>query len=83
MQLILDINEGYEAQFIGVLQSLDRKFFKKVEIDKNSAFMQDKAYLEEALKSIDDGTAKMISEDEFRTSTDSVLAIAMLSSQVT
>ena len=41
MQLILDINEGYEDQFIGVLQSLDRKFFKKVEIDKNSTFIQD------------------------------------------
>ncbi len=65
MQLILDINEGYEAQFIGVLQSLDRKFFKKVEIDKNSTFMQDKAYLEEALRSIDDGTAKMMSIEEF------------------
>lgn len=65
MQLILDINEGYEAQFIGVVQSLDCKFFKKVEIDKNSTFMQDKAYLEEALRSIDDGTAKMMSIEEF------------------
>ena len=77
MQIILDINEGYEAQFIGVLQSLERKFFKKVEkveIDASSQFMQDKAYLEDALKSIDNGTAKMLSEDEFWASTDSVLA---------
>jgi len=74
MQIILDINEGYEAQFIGVLQSLERKFFKKVEIDASSQFMQDKAYLEDALKSIDNGTAKMLGEDEFWASTDSVLA---------
>ncbi len=74
MQLILDINEGYEAQFIGVLQSLDRKFFKKVEIDKNSAFMQDKEYLEEALKSMDDGTAKMLSIEEFDADMDRVLS---------
>ena len=51
-----------------------RLVFKKVEIDANSAFMRDKAHLEEALRSIDDGTAKMISEDEFWASTDSVLA---------
>lgn len=74
MQVILDINESYEAQFIGILQSLDRKFFKKVEIEANSAFMRDRAHLEEALASIDNGTEKMMSEDEFWASTDSVLA---------
>ena len=73
MQVVLDINESYEAQFMGVLQSLDRRFFKKVEIDSNSQFMQDKNYLAKELQSIENGTAKMVSEDDFWASTDRVL----------
>lgn len=73
MQVVLDINESYEAQFMGVLQSLDRRFFKKVEIDSNSQFMQDKNYLAKELQSMENGTAKMVSEDDFWASTDRVL----------
>ena len=73
MQVVLDINESYEAQFMGVLQSLDRRFFKKVEIDSNSQFMQDKNYLAKELQSMENGTAKMVSEDDFGASTDRVL----------
>ena len=73
MQVVLDINESYEAQFIGVLQSLDRRFFKKVEIDSNSQFMQNKASLEKELQSIESGAAKMLSEEDFWASTDRAL----------
>lgn len=73
MQVVLDINESYEAQFMGVLQSLDRRFFKKVEIDSNSQFMQNKNYLVKELQSMENGTAKMVSEDDFWASTDRVL----------
>lgn len=73
MQVVLDINESYEAQFMGVLQSLDRRFFKKVEIDSNSQFMQDKNYLAKELQSMENGTAKMVSEDDFWALTDRVL----------
>ena len=73
MQVVLDINESYEAQFMGVLQSLDRRFFKKVEIDSNSQFMENKNYLAKELQSMENGTAKMVSEDDFWASTDRVL----------
>jgi len=74
MQVVLDIKESYEAQFIGVLQSLDSRFFNKVEIDKDSLFMKNKAYLHKALESIDNGTAKMISLEEFEEKMDKVLS---------
>ncbi len=73
MQVVLDINENYEAQFIGVLQSLDKKIFKNVKIEAESQFMQDKSYLQEALKNIDDGTVQMLSIEEFDANMDKVL----------
>lgn len=74
MQVVLDIKESYEAQFIGVLQSLDGRFFNKVEIDKNSLFMKNRAHLHEVLESIDSGTATMISLEEFEENMDKALS---------
>ena len=37
MHISLDINSNYEAQFISILQSLDKRFFNKIEINSGKA----------------------------------------------
>lgn len=74
MQIVLDVNDSYEAQFMTILQSLDKRFFSRVQVDKNSQFAEYKTFLENELREIDGGKAKMLSIDEFDTIMDSVLA---------
>lgn len=73
MQVHLEVDDNYAAQFVGVLQSLDSRFFKKVEIGSDSQFAKDKSDLQQTLKKIDEGKANMISLDEFDANMDKVL----------
>lgn len=73
MQVVIDVKEGYAAQFLSVLQSLDSRFFNHVTIEKNSQFMHDKAYLEKELEELKSGQATMISLDEFDAQMNNVL----------
>jgi hypothetical protein len=72
MQIVLDVKPNYYEQIMGVLQSLDSRFFNKIETDEQSLYAQNKRYLE---KEIDSGKAKMISEEEFWVSTDKTLSV--------
>lgn len=74
MQIVLDIKESYEAQFMSILQSLDGRFFNKVSVDKNSQFSKDKSYLQNELKELDNCSATMVSLEEFEVQMDTVLA---------
>jgi hypothetical protein len=73
MQVVIDVKEGYAAQFLTILQSLDSRFFNQVKIEKNSHFMQDKAYLEKELEELNKGKSVMISLDEFDVQMNNVL----------
>ena len=61
MQVVIDVKEGYAAQFLSILQSLDGRFFNQVKIEKDSQFMHDKAYLETELEELKSGHATMVS----------------------
>jgi hypothetical protein len=75
MQIVLDVKPNYYEQIMGVLQSLDSRFFNKIETDEQSLYVQNKCYLEKELNEIDSGKAKMISEEEFWVSTDKTLSV--------
>ena len=74
MQILLDVKPSYYQQIMGVLQSLDPRFFNKIETDNTSFYSQNKEYLEKELLEIDSGKAAMISEEVFWASTDDVIA---------
>jgi len=73
MQVVIDVKEGYSAQFLSILQSLDSRFFNQVKIEKNSQFMHDKAYLEKELEELKSGNATMVSLEEFEAHINNVL----------
>jgi len=73
MQVVIDVKEGYAAQFLSILQSLDSRFFNQVKIEKNSQFMHDKAYLEKELEELKSGNATMVSLEEFEAHINNVL----------
>jgi len=73
MQIVLDVKPSYYEQIMGVLQSLDPRFFNKIETDEQSLYIQNKRYLEQELRELDNGKANMISEEEFWASTDEAL----------
>lgn len=73
MQVVIDVKEGYAAQFLSILQSLDSRFFNHVKIEKNSQFMHDKAYLEKELEELKSGNATMVSLEEFEAHINNVL----------
>lgn len=73
MQVVIDVKEGYAAQFLSILQSLDSRFFNQVKIEKNSQFMHDKAYLEKELEELKSGHATMVSLEEFEAHINNVL----------
>ncbi len=74
MQIVLDVKPNYYEQIMGVLQSLDPRFFNKIETDDTSVYSQNKKYLMQELSEIDSGKAVMISEEEFWASTDNVIS---------
>lgn len=65
MNVVLDIKPNFEAQVIGVLQSLNQSFFNSIKVEGDSEFLKNKQYLHETLSKIDNGTAIMLSEEEF------------------
>ena len=73
MQVVIDVKEGYAAQFLSILQSLDGRFFNQVKIEKDSQFMHDKAYLETELEELKSGHATMVSLEEFEAHINNVL----------
>jgi len=73
MQVVIDVKEGYAAQFLSILQSLDGRFFNQVKIEKDSQFMHDKAYLETELEELKSGHATMVSLEEFEAHMNTVL----------
>ncbi|DAB35888.1 MAG TPA: hypothetical protein CFH80_07770 [Sulfurospirillum cavolei] len=73
MQVVIDVKEGYAAQFLSILQSLDGRFFNQVKIEKDSQFMHDKAYLETELEELKSGHATMVSLEEFEAHMSTVL----------
>lgn len=73
MQILLDVKPNYYEQIMGVLQSLDPRFFNKIETDESSLYVQNKHYLERELNELESGKATMISEKEFWASTDETL----------
>ncbi|MDY0263548.1 MAG: hypothetical protein RBR12_00025 [Sulfurospirillum cavolei] len=73
MQVVIDVKEGYAAQFLSILQSLDGRFFNQVKIEKDSQFMHDKAYLETELEELKSGHAAMVSLEEFEAHMNTVL----------
>lgn len=73
MQILLDVKPSYYQQIMGVIQSLDPRFFNKIETDETSLYVHNKQYLEQELRDIDSGKATMISEEEFWVSTDETL----------
>jgi len=73
MQIVLDVKPSYYEQIMGVLQSLDPRFFNKIETDEQSLYIQNKRYLEQELRELDNGKANMISEEEFWASIDEAL----------
>ncbi|MGZ8547794.1 MAG: hypothetical protein ACXW33_04175 [Sulfuricurvum sp.] len=74
MQIILDVKPSYYEQIMGVLQSLDPRFFNKIETDESSIYSQNKRYLMQELNEMDSEKAVMISEEDFWVSTDEVLS---------
>lgn len=74
MQIVLDVKPNYYEQIMGVLQSLDPRFFNKIETDETSVYSQNKKYLMQELHEMDSKKATMISEEDFWTSTDEVLS---------
>lgn len=74
MQIVLDVKPSYYQQIMGVLQSLDPRFFNKIETDNTSLYSQNQTYLAQELGEIESANAKMISEEEFWASTDEVLS---------
>lgn len=74
MQIVLDVKPNYYEQIMGVLQSLDPRFFNKIETDDTSVYSQNKKYLMQELNEIESGKAVMISEEEFWASTDNVIS---------
>lgn len=75
MQVVIDVKEGYAAQFLSVLQSLDSRFFNQVKIEKNSQFMHDKAYLEQELDELKRGDATMVSFETFETQMNTIFGL--------
>lgn len=73
MQVVIDVKEGYAAQFLSILQSLDGRFFNQVKIEKDSQFMHDKAYLVTELEELKSGHATMVSLEEFEAQMNTVL----------
>ena len=74
MQIVLDVKPSYYEQIMGVLQSLDPRFFNKIETDVTSVYSQNKRYLVQELNEMDSEKSTMISEEDFWVSTDEVLA---------
>ncbi|KIM11260.1 MAG: hypothetical protein KU37_06350 [Sulfuricurvum sp. PC08-66] len=74
MQIVLDVKPSYYQQIMGVLQSLDPRFFNKIETDTTSLFAQNQKYLAQELADMESKNATMISEEAFWASTDEVLA---------
>ncbi|MFA6144216.1 MAG: hypothetical protein WCW84_01270 [Sulfurimonas sp.] len=70
MQIVLDVKPSYYEQIMGVLQSLDPRFFNKIETDDSSVYSQNKRYLMQELNEIDSEKATMISEEYFWISTE-------------
>lgn len=73
MQIMLDVKPNYYEQIMGVLQSLDPRFFNKIVTDDTSLYVQNKRYLEQELSDLESGKATIISEEEFWVSTDYTL----------
>jgi hypothetical protein len=74
MQIVLDVKPSYYQQIMGVLQSLDPRFFNKIETEDTSVFAQNRNFLAQELNELENGKATLISEEEFWASTDETLA---------
>ncbi|GEM_PF-1897140 len=72
MALTID-NPQVESYFSNSIDKL-KEFLETFVKDENELFEQNKTYLKKELQEIEDGTAIMLSEDEFWASTDAVLA---------
>jgi hypothetical protein len=75
MNIVLDIKPNFEAQVMGVLQSLNQNFFNSIKVEGDSEFLKNKQYLQDTLTKIDNGSTEMINEGEFWSAIDKNLQI--------
>lgn len=71
MALTID-NPQVESYFSNSIDKL-KEFLETFVKDENELFEQNKTYLKKELQEIEDGTAIMLSEDEFNDAMDKVL----------